>query len=427
MIRPTRFRRPAAIGIALAIVAGGLALAPAAGVSAASNTQNSSAVLTKLNAYRTDAGVTAFKRNLDIQAYAQDVADYYAAHDGFSGFNPNAMSPLPKGTDEAFFEYKVTGSETTAVAAIAKKFRDASLSFGADAFLFDPEFNYAGAGFAKKGKYTYGYIVQGTYDKSLQNTVEPGIAGTRAVGKKVTAKFAAWSPVPKAPAFQWYANGSAIEGATSVSFTITSAQRGKKLSVKVASAPSGYVGVARESGRTGAVDYGTLAATKPTVVGSRVVGSTLEVTRGNWGTGTNYYYQWLRDGKFIANAKSKTYKLTSADANKKIDARVTGKRVGYRITKLTKTVKPFTKVRAAIVGSGQKAGTVLTAQTGVWTPGATKTTFSWKRDGLPIAKATKKTYTATKADVGHELRVTVTGHRAGYKSTSVTSAARPLG
>ncbi|WP_051218385.1 hypothetical protein [Nocardioides insulae] len=78
--------------------------------------------------------------------------------------------------------------------------------------------------------------------------------------------------------------------------------------------------------------------------------------------------------------------------------------------------------RPAYTGAVKVGGT-LSARTGAWTKGTTFS-YQWKRNGASIRGAVKRTYTATPADAGRRLTVTVTGRKAGYTTASATSPAR---
>lgn len=77
----------------------------------------------------------------------------------------------------------------------------------------------------------------------------PSISGTAVVGRSLTAKPGAWTSGTRF-AYQWYADGKAIRGATKDRFTVTSAQRGRVLTVKVTGKKSGYATVVRTSKAT---------------------------------------------------------------------------------------------------------------------------------------------------------------------------------
>ncbi|GAA3910075.1 cell wall-binding repeat-containing protein [Microbacterium invictum] len=80
----------------------------------------------------------------------------------------------------------------------------------------------------------------------------PTISGTAKVGNALTARVGTWTS-GTTHRFQWYANGAAISGATGQSFTLTAAQKGKKVTVAVTGSKSGYTTVTRRSKATAAV------------------------------------------------------------------------------------------------------------------------------------------------------------------------------
>lgn len=68
----------------------------------------------------------------------------------------------------------------------------------------------------------------------------PVITGTARVGRTLTASKGTWTPAPTSYAYQWYANGSAISGATKSSLVLKTAQKGKKITVKVVARRTGH-------------------------------------------------------------------------------------------------------------------------------------------------------------------------------------------
>jgi len=67
----------------------------------------------------------------------------------------------------------------------------------------------------------------------------PTIRGTARVGTPLTAVPGTWTSGTTL-SYQWFANGAKIRGATSASFTPTTAQRGAKLTVAVTGTKAGY-------------------------------------------------------------------------------------------------------------------------------------------------------------------------------------------
>lgn len=81
---------------------------------------------------------------------------------------------------------------------------------------------------------------------------------------------------------------------------------------------------------------------------------------------------------------------------------------------------------APTLSTAPAVGRSVTARTTGWTSGTT-VTYQWRRNGKPIASATKSSYTPVAADRGAKLTVTVTGKKAGYATASRTSAAKAVG
>ncbi|GLF94947.1 cell surface protein [Streptomyces yaizuensis] len=71
-------------------------------------------------------------------------------------------------------------------------------------------------------------------------TKVPVISGAAKVGRTLTAKPGTWTPAPTSYGYQWYAGGRAISGATKSTLTLKSAQRGKKITVKVTARRTGH-------------------------------------------------------------------------------------------------------------------------------------------------------------------------------------------
>ncbi|MFT3888597.1 MAG: hypothetical protein QM713_10600 [Arachnia sp.] len=179
---------------------------------------------------------------------------------------------------------------------------------------------------------------------SLSSTPTPKISGTAQVGKKLTASAGTWKPSATLT-YQWLRDGKKISGATKSSYTLTSSDKGKKISVQVKGAKSGYTSVTKTSSKTKAVKAGTLSSTPtPTISGTAQVGKKLTAKAGTWKpSGVKLSYQWLRSGKTIKGATASTYKVGAADKGKKISVKVKGSKSGYTsVTKTSKSTKTVT-------------------------------------------------------------------------------------
>jgi hypothetical protein len=175
--------------------------------------------------------------------------------------------------------------------------------------------------------------VDDTAPKAFSTASIPTISGTVRVGKTLTANAGAWTPSPTLR-YQWYANGATIKNATAKTFKLTTAQLGKKISVKVTGTKSGYTTTAKTSRQTAKVTATFTKAAKPKISGTAKVGKTLKVKVGTWKPKPKYSYQWYANGKKIKKATKSTLKLTRALKGKKITVKVTGKKTNY----VTKTV-----------------------------------------------------------------------------------------
>ena len=81
----------------------------------------------------------------------------------------------------------------------------------------------------------------------------PVISGTAKVGKTLRTSAGTWSPAATSYAYQWYAGGKAIAGATKSSLVLKAAQKGKKITVKVTARRTGHKDGVAVSRATGAV------------------------------------------------------------------------------------------------------------------------------------------------------------------------------
>ena len=67
----------------------------------------------------------------------------------------------------------------------------------------------------------------------IKNTKLPTISGTPKVGRKLTCKPGSWTPKPTSFAYQWLRNGKKIKGATTSTYKLGRADKGRKVACKV--------------------------------------------------------------------------------------------------------------------------------------------------------------------------------------------------
>jgi hypothetical protein len=292
------------------------------------------------------------------------------------------------------------------------------------------------------------------------NTAPPTVSGTPEAGRSLTASTGSWTgTTPIHFDFQWQRcdaqgqNCSLIAGATSQTYTVVSADIGRRVRV-VVNARNAEGSRQASSAPTAAVRAAPSGAPRntaaPAISGTAQEGRTLTVSNGTW-TGTNpiaYSYQWLRCDSSggacttIANATSRTYALVAADVSKRIRANVTATNAAGAssvTTNATGTVSsaPATAPRVtafpAITGT-PTVGATLAATNGTWT-GTEPITYAyqWQRcdatgaSCAAISGATAQTYKVTTTDQQNRLRVVVTGTNAAGSAAAASAVSATVG
>jgi len=257
----------------------------------------------------------------------------------------------------------------------------------------------------------------------------PTVSGSLKVGKKLTARPGSWKPAATLT-YQWLRSGQVIPEATTTTYTLTAADRGKSITVKISGNAPGYTSITKTSAATSKVQPGNLtSAPTPRISGKAVHRTTLTAKPGTWGPGkVALSYQWYRSGKAIKGATGPKYTLAAADVGKTITVKVTGKRSGYSAKSRTSTstvrvLKRLTSTPTPKISGTVKVGSSLTARPGTWKPAKVTLRYQWYRSGTPIKGATSAKYKLAKADGGHKVTVMVTGKKSGYGSVAKTSAA----
>jgi hypothetical protein len=274
-------------------------------------------------------------------------------------------------------------------------------------------------------------------------------SSTPKVGETITATHPKWTSCIPAELnfeigydYQWLRDGQPIAGASDtsvngiggvgpkqVSYTLTPAEAGHKISLRIRGGAPGMSSDGAVSPETAAVTAGAFATSPTPVIDnmSPKVGDKLTASTTPWSPVATFAYQWLRDGQPITGATSATYTAAAADADHALSVKATGTADGYasadKTSDATATVAKlaFTGARAPVIDDiTPTEGDTLTATAAAWTPGAAFA-WQWLRDGQPIPGATQATYPVVAGDVGHVLSARVTGTAAGYQAHSETS------
>lgn len=220
--------------------------------------------------------------------------------------------------------------------------------------------------------------------------------------------------------YQWLAGDLSISGATSSSYTLTSTEVGKAITVQVHYTDSKGVAEAVTSHATSAV--ASLSNHRPS--GDIVIAGVLEVgkTLSADATGVTdadglpaidtYSYQWLTDGTPISGATNNSYKLSTAETGKTIsvtvsytDAQNTAESVTSNATSVVTTLNTLGTLTAT---SELTQGKILTAVAADTDGLSGQKTWQWLADDMVIADGIESTFTLTQGQVGKAVTVKVT-------------------
>ena len=156
----------------------------------------------------------------------------------------------------------------------------------------------------------------------------PSISGTAQVGQTLTASTSGISDADGLTnvsySYQWLADDTEIDGATSSTYTVQSTDNGKVIKVRVSFTDDAGNDESLTSTGTAAVNSATGA---PTISGTAQVGQTLTASTSGISdpdglTNVTYSYQWLADDTEIDGATNSTYTVQSTDNGKVIKVRV---------------------------------------------------------------------------------------------------------
>jgi hypothetical protein len=148
---------------------------------------------------------------------------------------------------------------------------------------------------------------------------------------------------------------------------------------------------------------------------------------------TSLAYKWYGDGVEIVDATHADYTPVGGDVGRKLTVAVTGSAIQHM--SVTKTSAPSAPVTWPLVTGATPTlsttkpvvGKVVTATAGAWLPSNTARSYKWYRDSTVISGPTPvNTYTPVVADLGHSLKVAVTGSAPQHSDVTMLSAATAL-
>jgi hypothetical protein len=245
------------------------------------------------------------------------------------------------------------------------------------------------------------------------------------------------TPAPSVYHYQWLRNGAVIPKATSSTYTLTTADSGKQLSVEIDILRPGFESASLATASAGIRSMSVsapVAFTGGATVGSLATVVVPDYTGGGSSLTPALSFQWYRNGVAISGAKASTYRPVATDRKTKLSVRVVASLPGY--LSLAQMSPP------AVVGSGVLSGSStmpVISRSGpaaltVSVPAGSVTTgtgasaalaYQWLRNGVPISKATSAKYTLVSTDAGKQITVRVTATASGYATVVLPLPAGP--
>ncbi len=206
-------------------------------------------------------------------------------------------------------------------------------------------------------------------DETRSATTAPSISGTPAVGQKLTGDKGTWTLEPNRYAYAWLRNGTPIPNATGTTYTPNTADAGTQISFRVTA--SGIGGPNVVTADSAAVSLGGAVATpsaapppatpakpakhakpalkvskKAKLTGTARVGRRIKLKLPKFvQPRVKLSFRWYVNGKRIKKQTKSSLKLGKAFKGKRITAKITVTKAGYKT--LTLTVGPTGKVRSA--------------------------------------------------------------------------------
>jgi hypothetical protein len=128
-------------------------------------------------------------------------------------------------------------------------------------------------------------------------------------------------------AYQWYRDGAAISKATKVTYTLTTADYNKRITVRVVATKATVTTMVRFSG---AENFSVIATGTLTINNTKPArGNVLTVTPPQFSNGAAVSYQWYVGGKAVAGQTANTFTVPSTAKGKVVAVRVIAAANGY--------------------------------------------------------------------------------------------------
>ena len=235
--------------------------------------------------------------------------------------------------------------------------------------------------------------------------------------------------------YQWLRNGTAIPGATGLTYTVAAEDQGATLVLLTdTDTVDAYSNLTAIPAAAGLLPLTNL--TRPVLSGESITGAPMTVTAGTWSEpaeNLTITYEWVSTD-WRVRATGQTFLPGKEHIGATASVVVTATAPGYATTR-TRVTAPTpvripdpTQTWAPLTGAKPVVGKTISATPGRWSnrDWQVKATYQWLRDGTAIPGATGQTYVPVGADFGKNLSVTVTSTLGGrvLKTQTVTAASQ---
>ena len=238
------------------------------------------------------------------------------------------------------------------------------------------------------------------------------LSGTVTSGQTLTAEVSDPDGISGDVTYYWYADGEAIAGANSASFTLTDDQIGLPITVQGLYTDDGGINESHITDPTADVAAIAFPASL-TITGDALVGSqlTANVADENGFDGDTVTYKWFADDVEIADEALSTLTLTDAQFGTVITVSASfedSRGFSESVTSTGTEVVARTNSEGEVTISGTPTvGNILTAEVAD-TDGATgDITYQWLADAQEIDGATQSTFTVDASLLGQKISVQV--------------------
>jgi len=223
--------------------------------------------------------------------------------------------------------------------------------------------------------------------------------------------------------YKWLRDGRAITGATQPTYTPTSTDLLKSISLITTVRQSGFPLVTSTSSAR-VIQLGVLEKPELTIAGTASMGNTVLIN-AQIPAGAKATYQWFRDSKLISGYSRDEYKIKAEDVNTLLTAKINLTRLAYApVTVSSAEVKvdagELTKTPTPTISGTAALNKTLTGAVGSWDVGV-KFTYQWLRNGDEIPGAIAKTYRVTSSDKGKQIVFKIRATKPGYKTVVLSS------